>query len=60
MPAIEQALTRLYNRYRIVFWHDAKNKLRDEFELPRVKSWAYEAHFTPHTLTGTLLWQHRA
>ena len=29
---IAQALNRLFERYRIVFWYDAKKELRDEFE----------------------------
>lgn len=29
---IAQALTKLFNRYRIVFWYDAKQELRDDFE----------------------------
>ena len=30
--SIVQALTRLFERHRIVFWYDAEQKLRDEFE----------------------------
>ena len=29
---IAQALTRLFDRHRIVFWYDAKQELRDDFE----------------------------
>lgn len=29
---INQALTKLFNRHRIVFWYDAKRELRGEFE----------------------------
>lgn len=29
---IAQALTKLFDRHRIVFWYDAKQELRDEFE----------------------------
>jgi len=29
---IKQALSRLFDKHRIVFWYDAKNELRDEFE----------------------------
>jgi hypothetical protein len=29
---IAQALTKLFDRYRIVFWYDAKQELRDDFE----------------------------
>lgn len=29
---IAQALTKLFNRYRIVFWYDVKQELRDDFE----------------------------
>ena len=37
---IAQALTKLFDRHRIVFWYDAKQELRDDFEaiqLPGVK-----------------------
>jgi len=37
---IAQALTRLFERHRIVFWYDAKNELRDDFaslSLPGVE-----------------------
>ena len=37
---IAQALTKLFERHRIVFWYDEKQDLRDEFEglsLPRVE-----------------------
>jgi len=37
---ITQALTKLFERYRIVFWYDAKQELRDDFEaiqLPGVE-----------------------
>lgn len=30
---IAQALTKLYDRHRIVFWYDAKRELREEFEM---------------------------
>lgn len=33
---IAQALTKLFERHRIIFWYDAKQELRDEFE-----SWSY-------------------
>lgn len=39
-PQIERALTRLFERHRIVFWYDAKQELRDDFEalsLPGVE-----------------------
>ena len=29
---IAQALTKLFNRHRIVFWYDTKQELRDDFE----------------------------
>jgi uncharacterized protein (TIGR02687 family) len=29
---IAQALTRLFDRHRIIFWHDTKQELRDDFE----------------------------
>ena len=29
---IAQALTKLFDRYRIVFWYDARQELRDDFE----------------------------
>jgi len=29
---IAQALSRLFDRHRIIFWHDAKQELREEFE----------------------------
>ncbi len=29
---IGQALVKLFERYRIVFWYDAKQELRDAFE----------------------------
>ena len=29
---IAQALTKLFDRHRIVFWYDAKQELRDDFE----------------------------
>jgi len=29
---IQAALTRLFQKHRIVFWYDAKNELRDDFE----------------------------
>ena len=29
---IAQALTKLFERHRIIFWYDAKQELRDEFE----------------------------
>lgn len=37
---IAQALTKLFDRHRIVFWYDAKKELRDDFEalsLPGVE-----------------------
>ena len=37
---IAQALTKLFDRYRIVFWYDVKQELRDDFEalqLPGVE-----------------------
>jgi len=37
---ISQALTKLFDRHRIVFWYDAKQELRDGFEalqLPGVE-----------------------
>ena len=37
---IEQALTKLFERHRIVFWYDAKQELREDFEtlsLPDVE-----------------------
>lgn len=37
---IAQALTKLFDRYRIIFWYDAKLELRDDFEalqLPGVE-----------------------
>lgn len=40
MNRIELALTRLFDRHRIVFWNDAKHELRDEYEalqLPGVE-----------------------
>ena len=30
---IAQALTKLFDRYRIVFWYDAKQELRDDFDM---------------------------
>ena len=30
---IAQALTKLFERHRIVFWYDAKQELRDDFEV---------------------------
>ena len=29
---ITQALTKLFERHRIIFWYDAKQELRDDFE----------------------------
>ena len=29
---IEQALTKLFDRHRVIFWYDAKQELRDDFE----------------------------
>lgn len=29
---IERALVKLFDRHRIVFWYDAKQALRDDFE----------------------------
>ena len=40
---IAQALTKLFDRHRIVFWYDAKQELRDDFEalsLPGVEKLA--------------------
>ena len=40
MNDIDQALTRLFDRHRIVFWYDAKQELRAEFDalaLPGVE-----------------------
>jgi uncharacterized protein (TIGR02687 family) len=40
MNRIEIALTKLFDRHRIVFWYDAKQELRDDFEalqLPGVE-----------------------
>lgn len=40
MNEIEQALTRIFDRHRIVFWYDVKRELRDEFDalaLPGVE-----------------------
>src|SRR3972149_4021921 len=40
MNKIDQALSRLYDKHRIVFWYDAKKELRPEFEalsLPEVE-----------------------
>ncbi len=37
---IEQALTKLFERYRIIFWYDGKHELRPDFwsvELPDVE-----------------------
>ena len=37
---IERALVKLFDRHRIVFWYDAKQELRDDFEalqLPGVE-----------------------
>ena len=31
-PRIAQALTKLFDRHRIIFWYDAKQELRDDFE----------------------------
>jgi len=39
-PRIAQALTRLFDRHRIIFWYDAKQELRDDFEalsLPEIE-----------------------
>jgi len=33
MNEIEQALTRIFDRHRIVFWYDVKRELRQEFEV---------------------------
>ena len=41
MEKISQALTRLFDKYRIVFWYDEKKELRGAFEsllLPGVES----------------------
>ena len=32
MTEIAQALTRIFERHRIVFWYDAKRELRAEFD----------------------------
>jgi hypothetical protein len=40
MNKIEQALARIFDRHRIVFWYDSKQELRDEYEdveLPDVE-----------------------
>ncbi len=40
MNRIEQALTQFFDRHRIVFWYDAKQELRHDFdavELPGVE-----------------------
>jgi hypothetical protein len=40
LDRIAQALTKLFDRHRIVFWYDAKQELRDDFEalqLPGVE-----------------------
>ncbi len=40
MNEIEQALTRIFNRHRIIFWYDLKRELRHEFDavsLPGVE-----------------------
>jgi len=40
MDKIAQAITRLFDKHRIVFWYDAKQELRDEYEsllLPGVE-----------------------
>jgi uncharacterized protein (TIGR02687 family) len=40
MNRIELALTKLFDRHRIIFWYDAKQELRDDFEalqLPGVE-----------------------
>ena len=34
MTRIEQALIRLFDRHRIVFWYDAKLEFRNDFETP--------------------------
>src|SRR5690606_9232329 len=31
-PRITQALTRLFDKHRIVFWHDAQQEFRTEFD----------------------------
>ena len=31
-PQISQALIKLFDRHRIIFWYDAKRQLRDDFE----------------------------
>ena len=36
MNEIEQALTRLFERHRIVFWYDHKKELRAEFEATQL------------------------
>ena len=45
MPNIAQALTRIFNRHRIVFWYDEKNELQAEFDaldLPEVEKIALD------------------
>lgn len=40
MSKIEQALLRLFDKHRIVFWYDSKQELRGEFDelwLPEVE-----------------------
>ncbi|MCX6068128.1 MAG: hypothetical protein NT121_20660 [Chloroflexi bacterium] len=32
MDKITQAITRLFDKHRIVFWYDAKKELRQEYE----------------------------
>ncbi len=29
---IAQALTKLFEKYRIIFWYDVKSELRDDYE----------------------------
>ena len=46
---IKQALNRLFEKHRIVFWYDAKKELRADFESLQLdgRSW------TPIDLPGT-------
>ena len=37
MDRIAQALTKLFDRHRIVFWYDAKQELRDDFEAAELE-----------------------
>ncbi|MFW5735163.1 MAG: hypothetical protein ACOCWR_08895, partial [Oceanidesulfovibrio sp.] len=47
MNEIEQALTRIFERHRIVFWYDDRRELRSEFEavtLPDVEKLIVDNH----------------